>query len=212
MKYHKIQSLYKRDEQGRFLLGKYTRPVFSMLSQMEWQLSEKLDGMNIRVYYNHRFEPVFHGRTDNAHLPAKLVTWLREKFQKDALESYFRRHGVEEAVLYGEGVGAGIQKGGGNYGEQQHFKLFDVQVVYPEGSRVWLTQDAVSECAKGLYLERASILGYMNLPDTVQLVSRGFTSAHGHFLAEGVVLRPQQELYDRFGNRVITKLKYKDFQ
>jgi hypothetical protein len=40
----------------------------------------------------------------------------------------------------------------------------------------------------------------------------GFKSHWGDFIAEGIVARPKVELKTRAGHRIITKLKYKDFE
>jgi len=45
----------------------------------------------------------------------------------------------------------------------------------------------------------------------IAMVKEGFNSQWGNFIAEGIVARPSCELLDRRGNRIITKLKYKDF-
>jgi hypothetical protein len=39
----------------------------------------------------------------------------------------------------------------------------------------------------------------------------GFKSQWGDFIAEGIVARPVVELKSRNGDRIITKIKYKDF-
>jgi hypothetical protein len=49
------------------------------------------------------------------------------------------------------------------------------------------------------------------LYDMVTLVSGGIGSQWGDFKAEGLVARPTTELVNRYGERVITKLKTKDF-
>ena len=43
------------------------------------------------------------------------------------------------------------------------------------------------------------------------MVRKGFKSFWGDFRAEGLVVRPGADLLDRHGNRVITKIKHKDF-
>ena len=46
----------------------------------------------------------------------------------------------------------------------------------------------------------------------INLVRSGFNSKWGEFKAEGIVARPETELKRRNGQRIITKLKYKDFE
>ena len=60
-------------------------------------------------------------------------------------------------------------------------------------------------------LEMMPYLGLMELDRWEKFTSLGFKSHWGDFPAEGVVLRSFVEMYDGHGNRVITKLKLKDF-
>lgn len=48
-KHHKIQSVFKRDKQGRFLLGQWSRPYLEYLADLQWGWTEKVDGTNIRI-------------------------------------------------------------------------------------------------------------------------------------------------------------------
>lgn len=45
----------------------------------------------------------------------------------------------------------------------------------------------------------------------IGITREGFTSTWGDFIAEGIVARPEVELFDRMGQRIITKIKYNDF-
>ena len=45
----------------------------------------------------------------------------------------------------------------------------------------------------------------------IDIVQNGFASCFGPNIAEGVVARPVVEMFNRFRERIITKLKYKDF-
>ena len=47
--------------------------------------------------------------------------------------------------------------------------------------------------------------------EAVDVVEGGLTSTFGNFEAEGLVLKPEVELFNRQGHRIITKLKGKDF-
>ena len=49
--YHKIQSIYKRDEKTRkFIEGQWSLPEFEYLQNNRWLWTDKVDGTNIRVY------------------------------------------------------------------------------------------------------------------------------------------------------------------
>ena len=113
------------------------------------------------------------------------------------------------AVLYGEGYGAGIQKGGGGYSEKKKFILFDVLV----DGKWWLNWEAVIDVAAKLHLDAVPFLGEMTLEAATEKVRAGFPSmVNGATVqAEGMVGRPAETLFDKKGARLIVKLKTKDF-
>ena len=43
------------------------------------------------------------------------------------------------------------------------------------------------------------------------MTRKGFSSQWGDFIAEGIVARPKVEMKTRRGDRIITKIKYRDF-
>ena len=67
---------------------------------------------------------MFAGKTNIAQLHADLVTWLRTNVTVEKLRVVFPD---SWAVIYGEGYGAGIQKGGG-HSPTKKFIVFDVLV------------------------------------------------------------------------------------
>lgn len=202
--YHKINSIYKRDERGKMLFGQYACPEFQYLANCHWVFTEKIDGTNIRILRDGQ-RVSFGGKTDNAQIPAPLATVLAH--QCLPMVNQFREvFGESSACLYGEGYGAKIQKGG-VYRHDQGFILFDVQV-----SDWWLNRADVEDIGRRLVGEVVPIVGEGTLFDMVERVRSGLSSQWGDFLAEGVVARPFVELRTRRGDRIITKLKTKDFR
>ena len=108
--------------------------------------------------------------------------------------------------MYGEGYGAGIQKGG-CYRQDKDFVLFDVFI-----NDIWLQRADVLDIAQKTSLDIIPIIGKGSLRNMVDLVSEGFKSNWGDFKAEGIVARPVVELKTRNGDRIITKIKHKDFR
>ena len=204
--YHKIDTIFKRDPANKhktLLLGDYSQAAFAYLADNEWVFTEKVDGTNIRVMIADG-TVTFGGKTDAAQIPAALVRRLEERFlpQKDRLLEAFPDGGC----LYGEGYGVHIQKGGGNYRPDQDFVLFDVRV-----DDWWLQRDDIESTADEFGLDVVPIIGRGTLPEMLDIVRNGFTSKWGPFLAEGIVARPAVELKARNGQRIITKIKYRDF-
>lgn len=204
-KYHKIQSVFMRDPDNRyktFLFGQYTLPEIEYLANNEWVFTEKVDGTNIRVMLTEDGVS-FGGKADQSQIPARLVNHLQDTFTEDKLRAQFEGG----CCLYGEGCGAGIQKGGGNYYQDQRFVLFDVKV-----GPWWLRRQDVEYIAGQLGIPVAPVIGTGTLQDAIHLCQEGFNSAWGEFPAEGIVARPKMDLFTRSGDRVITKIKLKDFR
>lgn len=203
--YHKIQTVFKRSETDKFktlIEGEFSLPVFEYLQNNPWVFTEKVDGTNIRVMIT-AAGVVFGGKTDNAQIPAALVQRLREMF--GPVEAKLRDVFPDGACLYGEGYGAKIQNGG-NYSAAPDFVLFDVKV-----GQFWLERHNVEDVAAKCGVRAVPIIGEGTLHDMVFRAREGITSQWGDFRAEGIVARPKVEIATRNGERVITKIKTRDF-
>lgn len=205
--YHKINTIYKRDQKGKILLGQYADEAFEYLANNQWEFTEKVDGTNIRIMWDGK-TVTFGGKTDNASIPQFLVNKLNETFQpiaaREKLKEVFKD--AKQACLYGEGYGAKIQNGGNYIPDGQDFILFD---VWADGW--WLQSADVLDVATKLSLKTVPIIGHGTLTEAESKVKEGIRSAWGDFIAEGIVARPTVPLYKRNGERVITKIKHKDF-
>lgn len=206
--YHKINTCFKRDmgKSKKIIIGEWTDPSFEYLKDNIWLWDEKVDGTNIRVYWDGE-NVTYGGRTDNAQIPNGVINRLNDLFysvpQKLRLKEVFPEGGV---TFYGEGFGPKIQKGGENYGSDQDFVLFDVKIkdTYLERTNVW-------DVAGKIGLTHTPEYGQGTLMEAIESVRKGMKSTYGDFIAEGLVLRPLSELNDRRGNRIITKIKHVDF-
>jgi hypothetical protein len=211
-KYHKIQTVFKRDEKTKKIIeGSYSLPEFEYLRHNDWVFTEKVDGTNIRVMWD-GVNVVFGGRTDDAQMPVFLLYKLQELFEGTARRLIWElvfKGGTEpiSVCLYGEGYGAKIQKGGGNYlSDGVDFVLFDVRV-----GDWWLQREDVEEVAAAFGIKVVPIIGEGTLADAVEMTRPGFNSVWGTFFSEGIVARPKIELKTRRGDRIITKIKHRDF-
>ena len=209
--YPKIETLYDRDERTHKVIpGKIRMPEFELVSR--WLVTEKIDGTNIRVHLKHG-EVMYGGRTDAAQLHASLVEWLRTQLPAEKVRAAFDP-GVE-AILFGEGYGPKIQKGGGLYRSDVSFRLFDVLVVTPDRDW-WLTFPNVSDVAAKLEIETVPVLGAsLTFEEAIALVRRPSLVARTDGGAgcdqEGIVCRTDPLLFTRRGDRVMWKLKARDF-
>lgn len=205
--YHKIKTIFKRDPNTNhktLLMDDFSLPEFEYLKDNKWVFTEKVDGTNIRVMYQEG-KITFNGKTDQAQIPARLVENLNGTFLN--IKNVFKLNFEDSACLYGEGYGAKIQKGGGNYRQDQGFVLFDVKI-----GEWWLQRKDVEDVAFKLGIDVVPIIGEGTLDLMVDIVKEGFNSKWGDFKAEGIVARPKTELRTRNGHRIITKIKCKDFK
>jgi hypothetical protein len=204
--YHKILTVLKRNPETNYktLTDEWACPEFEYLKNLRWVFTEKIDGTNIRIMWDGETVQ-FGGKTDRAQIPEFLLARLREMFSVDQMREVFPDG---PACLYGEGYGAKIQKGGGNYiKDGVDFILFDVRV-----GPWWLRRVDAEDIANKLGISCVPVVGVGNLSELIRIVRRGFKSMFGQFKAEGIVARPEVELFDRLGKRIITKLKHKDFE
>lgn len=212
--YYKIQTVYHRDLKNNpkhLLEGHWSLPEFEFLSNNNWVFTEKVDGTNIRICLEDT-TLTFKGRTDAAQLPSKLFNTLNNKFNQSKLREVFTENSL--VVLYGEGYGAGIQKAGKLYRENQDFVLFDVAVYEPFNGNtpIYLERSNVEDVGHKLGIDVVPIIGRGTLYDAINIVKSGFTSTWGDFEAEGIVARPETELRTQRGSRIITKIKCRDFK
>ena len=203
--YHKIETLLDRDEKFKVVKEKWRLPEFKYLKDNEWLWTEKIDGTNIRVMWNGQ-ALMFGGKTDNAQIPSFLLSKLKDLFPVTRFVELYP--GSENAMcLYGEGFGAKIQKGGGNYIPNGcSFILFDVKI-----GEWWLERENIEDIAQKLSILAVPIIGKGNLIDAIGIVQKGYPSTFGSFIAEGIVVRPTVSLFSRRGERLIGKIKTKDF-
>lgn len=202
--YHKINSIFKRDmKTGKFLINEWADPAFEFLKDNAWYFTEKVDGTNVRIGWDNETKKVsIGGRTDAAQMPLFLVDRLQGLFSPEKFAEF-----TCPVTLYGEGYGAKIQKGGSNYiANGVDFVLFDVLI-----GEWWLERQNVEDIGKKMELRVVPVIGEGPIEKAMRMCQEGFMSTWGPFTAEGIVLRPKTELKTRNGDRIITKIKNKDF-
>jgi len=204
--YTKIQTIFKRDEKNRIVEGDYTLPEFEYLKDNVWVFTEKVDGTNIRVMWQATDRSLkFGGKTDQASIPVRLLYRLQELFKDSLMLEVFPETYV---CLYGEGYGKKIQSAGIKYiPDGVDFVLFDVKI-----GEWWLQREDIVDIGNKLGLRVVPVIGEGTLGDAVEMVRQGFDSVWGTFTAEGIVAQPKVELKTRKGERIITKIKYRDFR
>ena len=206
--YNKIETLYNRDIEGskKLIEGSFRNETVEFLKDAPWQFTEKIDGTNIRIMWDgHKI--TYGGRTERANIPAHLMNKLLELFGNEETEQLFEQiFGDKEVIFFGEGYGAKIQGCGGLYRSDVSFILFDVMI---NGN--YQPREMVETAAKQFNLEIVPIIFEGKLEDGVKYVKTKPRSTIGKASMEGLVARPKVELKDRCGERLIVKIKVKDF-
>ena len=215
LKYHKIHTVFKREElpngkMSRYVIeGKWTKPEFEFLKDNQWNWYEKIDGTNIRVMWDGN-EITFGGRTDKAVIPKHLLKYLEETFLplKDRFIKFFGND--HETILFGEGYGKKIQAVGPKYRpDDVSFIGFDVNV-----NGIWLKKEVSEQVFKDLGIDVVPLIITCSIQEAIKLVKVGFNSrvAKETLMAEGLVGVPAVQLNTRTNERIITKLKTRDFE
>lgn len=210
-RYHKIDSIFKRDKRKSLIIGDYSKPEFEVLKDAKWDCFEKIDGTNIRI----RWDGVgfkIGGRTDAANLPKGLIDKINSILDVSLFTYVF---GSKTVILYGEGYGNNIQaKVGHLYSAEYEFILFDIKI-----DDLWLGRrqqpDTVSAIASSLGISVVPKVMTGTIDDAINFCKNGFMSSIGNAPAEGLVITPCEGLKDRMGRRIIriiSKVKCCDFK
>lgn len=213
-KYHKINALYNRSEiDYKLEIGKFCRPEFELLKDIVWIGKEKIDGTNTCILYNCRTKEFdFHGRNvdyiENKELQKYLINIIdTKKFEK----TFKQKEDQPDTIvrIFGESYGAGIQSGG-RYSKTFKFIVFDIVI-----GDFYLKIDLAKKLANKVGFEYVPVIFEGTLKEAEENVIKGFTSLISEdptLIAEGYVLIPKVELFNRVGERIITKIKHKDYK
>lgn len=206
--YHKIETIFNRDETGskKLIEGGWRNDTVQFLANNVWQFTEKIDGTNIRVMWDgHNI--TYGGRTEKADIPKHLKNKLIEMFGNDETEQLFEQvFGEKEVIFFGEGYGPKIQAVGSQYRDDVSFILFDIMV-----GDIYLNRTSVEGIAQTFGIDVVPIIFEGTLEQAIEYVKTKPASTIGTAPMEGLVGRPKIEVKDRCGDRVIVKIKVKDF-
>lgn len=227
--YPKIDTLYDRDERHRVIVGKLRRPEFAIIKR--YSVTEKLNGRNTRVsLFNNGLDGIvdYGGKTDEADMPPELLEYLRKTFTVEKMRAAFWIDPLkipQRVTIYGEGYGPNMTHGSGIYRKDVSFRLFDCLV-----DTWWLERANLENVAMKLEIKCVPILGIIDfLPTDASQIERLFldninrlvaveesegnkNNDIGNIRPEGIVAKSDPLLFNRKGERVMWKLKIKDFK
>ena len=211
MEYPSIPTVWERDPENKMrtlIEGRWANENLEALHHLNWTWTEKVDGTNVRIELG-KYGARIAGRAEGSHIPNRLVPILQMVADRvvTVFQDIIAANHDSVVTVFGEGYGNKIQKDGNLYlPDHVGFVLFDINV---DGT--WYRRDAVEHYGRELPVRTVPMVGKGPLQDAVRLAREGFASDWGPFPAEGLVMRPPIELFDNRGNRVITKIKTKDF-
>lgn len=218
MEYQKINTLFLRDEKKVIIPSSFTCDEFEYLKDCKWECTEKINGANTRIYISREYDGEddwlygisFMGKTNDSTIPEHLNLKLQQIFYRVDWKTVFPSLMPGDSVcLYGEGYGNKIQKGSSYISNDVDFILFDVRY-----NDWWLERKSYEDIANKCGIKIVPIVGYMTIPEAIDLVKKGFKSSISedkNLIAEGLVLKTPQGLLSRDGKRIITKIKHNDF-
>ena len=209
--YQKIQTVWLREgnkKKGKLIDFDWSKPEFNLLQNINWVGTEKIYGENIRVLWDGE-KVLFKGKTDTIEDNVNLILleYLKETFTVEKMKHCF--HNSNNVCIYGEGFGYAIHHGEKYLKDTVSFRLIDVNI-----SNWWLIRTAKEDIAKKININIVPIVTHGNLICAINYVRNGFKSTISEdstLIAEGLVLEPAIQLFNRKGERIITKIKYKDF-
>lgn len=203
--YHKINGVFKRDEKWKFIMWDWACPEFEYLQDYEWDWYEKVDGTNIRIWWDWEWVSYW-WKTDNAQIPPHLEGELLKIFwlKKTIFREVFPDSKENPICLYWEWYWEKIQSWWDYW--PASFILFDVKIW-----DVWLKREDVEDIAEKLGIKCVSKVWCTTLNEAIQITKgRWWMSLLKDWLAEWAIWIPKWNLLDRMWRRIIIKLKHKD--
>jgi len=191
----------------RYAVKEYESPLFTSLLFAQWEVTEKIDGTNIRIGWDGKETVTFTGRENkNSRLPGPetgVPQLLESTFTVDRFLA--GEHPHQPMVIFCEAFGPKIGKYGHLYGDQPALAVLDVLA----GSW-WLQRDTMTNVAAMFGLQLPPLLdAKASLAEASDLVQSGLRSQFGReeFWAEGIVARPALGVLDRSGRPIRVKIK-----
>lgn len=197
MPYPTVQIVCHRDSKTHFttvLPDSLSSSLLKYLAMLNWDFTEKIDGLSVRVWYDGNGAVHLLTRTGYGTVPMEVKSYL-----SSILPVENKMLATTPLTLYGV-----VTRDDGKYGRR-----FIVHDILQNG--VWLGQSWVTSFSKDIGAESVPVLGSGTLYDMIKLVQNGLRSYYGNFVAMGIVAKPQVCLLNSRGRRIAAKIQHIDF-
>ena len=217
-KYRKIYTLFERSKDFKVIEGTFNEELKGIRNIKNFVLTMKIDGTNCGIV----LVPSEKGFPDVQVLVRKRSKIVQDdqehKIYFDAVKSLdltkaidFFNGSKNVVVLYGEVCGKGIQEEGHTYSDKPVFKLFDIKC----GNNFFNWRDLLEfskvtgvPTVKWLHptaLHNGDVFDY-------NMWKKYLEQLNTKKYCEGFVVRSEPLMFNNFGERMIFKIKWKDFK
>ncbi len=180
-------------------------PNVELLKDNMWAWTEKVDGTNVRIYWD-GYDLKVRGRTDKSQFSKDQADYLTQMVATEALENMIEQmFGEKEVYIYGELHGNNIQKVGKLYSDHYKFKVFGIKI-----GGVWLEKINMNEVAMELALDVVPYVLLGTVHQAIEYVQKNPKSTFSEAPLEGLVGIPVGGFLDRQGKRIAVKIKIRD--
>lgn len=181
----------------------FRNPTVAFLANQHWACRRKLDGENIRIYWDGE-QALWNGKTNAFQCSGEFTNYMNNTFIEEIFEEKFGHE--KKVVIFGEKMGPKTQ--GNELGlEKDEVIIYDVCI-----DGYWLDKWSVKSIAE--YFGCRTCYDFMTpLEDNnMSLIGWIITVAKGQYKDwEGLVLTPAVEIRDQKNHRIIVKVKNKDY-
>lgn len=211
-KYRKIYTLFERD--SKFKIVDSLEPHLEGITNIKkFVVTEKIDGTNCGIVITPDKQVLIRKRSDfikddkEHHIYYEAINTI----DLERIKDYF--HDSEATItIFGEACGGSIQKHGTIYSDEPTFMVFDVQVN--NSFFDWLS---LKKFCSEVGLKIVPYLGDTILEKyTVEYMKNVLERCKKYLYdsehSEGIVVRSEPPLLNKFGQRMMFKLKFRDFK
>lgn len=234
--YSKILAPFKREQSGQKYVteGVWSKPEFELLKDINWSWTFKCDGTNVSLQWRGDKMTLdnIKGHTDKSEFNQRTKDYFQSVFCTSEAETVFEDlYGEQNVNVILEFCSKDYNQ---NYGHPDGY-CYVIDVQNADTGKFW-GKEAVQTFAErfGLDYTREMLIGTVSeAVQWVKIATSTWNSSnykisgsitlrngtvskvenpYGPYPIEGLVGRPVYELLDGNGERVITKVKCKDFQ